>query len=101
VTTATPPRAWAALPPDATAVLEHELGGAPRELRALVALAAAGHGVTWRVWRIGPEHDPAGWTLAVTVPGGTLHRYTWVRSGGRMRLVAQSETALPPGERGG
>ena len=95
----TAPAQWAQVTP-APAAGVTGLEAAPRDLRVLAQLAAAGHGVAWRVWRIGPEGAPDGWTLNVTPPGGPLQRYTWVRSGGRMPLAAQSETALTPrGER--
>jgi hypothetical protein len=80
------------VPPDG---MREALAGAPRQLRTWCALAeAAGRGWPFTVQRAGRPGAPADtWAFAILTPDGTMQRYTWVRKGGVMDLVAQYAAA--------
>jgi hypothetical protein len=67
------------------------VAAAPGDLRAWWRLAEAA-GWAWTIWLLPGADRPDGWTLRLHDPAGAEQRYTWVRHGERMPLVAQAET---------
>jgi hypothetical protein len=64
---------------------------APGELWRLAE--AAGPAWGWVLRKLPGVGGPVtGWSLVTLDPGGREYRFTWVRSGGLMRLEAQTET---------